>query len=102
MVIRDPYSLTDKQDEEITLNHLKRVESAQILIVSYDGVRDKQKLTCFLENGDVCKLANTDVLNKIWKELEYIHKLLEVKNEATQKWSEFIRKTMTDKRDLMR
>ena len=75
--------------------------STQILIDSYDGNRNKQKLTYFLENGGVYKLEKVNVMNKTWKESKYILYLLEVKNEATQKWSEFIKKTLIDKKKFM-
>ena len=63
----------------------------------FDGDKDKQKLAYFWENGGVYQLADADILDKTWKELKHIHYILEVKNEATQKWTMFIRKTMMDK-----
>ena len=47
----------------------------------------------------MCKLANTDVINKTWKELEYILYLSKVKIEANYKWSEFVKKTLLNKKD---
>lgn len=64
VVIRDPFSLTDKTNEQITLKHLKRVEFVQFLIDSYDGDKYKYKMTYFMENGVVYKLSDVDVLNK--------------------------------------
>ena len=73
MVIRDPFLLTDKPDELVFEKYLQRMESVRVLLDSFHGNKDKEKLTLFLENGIVYKLADTDVLKKTWKDLEYLY-----------------------------
>lgn len=95
---RDPYPIIDRPGETITQRHLDRIESIQILIDTHDGDGDKEKMAIFLNNDIVYRIADTDLWMKSLRELEYIHYMMQVKNEATQRWSNLILKTIKDKR----
>ena len=69
VVVRDSFPVTERIGESVTQRPLDRVESAQILMDTWDGKKDKEKIALFLENGRVYKLVESDILNKSWKEL---------------------------------
>ncbi|XP_063945988.1 flocculation protein FLO11-like [Daucus carota subsp. sativus] len=97
-VFRDPYPLTEKAGEVVTQKDLDRIESAQILMDTHDGPEDKEKIAIFLESGRVYRISEADQLLKSLRELEHIHYMLEIKNEATKRWSERLKRTIQEKR----
>ncbi|XP_063936114.1 uncharacterized protein LOC135147192 [Daucus carota subsp. sativus] len=97
-VFRDPYLLTEKAGEVVTQKDLDRIESAQILMDTHDGPEDKEKIAIFLESGRVYRISEADLLLKSLRELEHIHYMLEIKNEATKRWSERLKRTIQKKR----
>ncbi|KAL8155241.1 hypothetical protein AgCh_000567 [Apium graveolens] len=66
---------------------------------AHDKDNPKEKLILYLNDGLTYRLADTDVLKKFVRELQYIHYLLEVKSDVTRRWSEYILKAI---RDLLR
>ncbi|XP_063945846.1 uncharacterized protein LOC135151364 [Daucus carota subsp. sativus] len=97
-IFRDPYPLTEKAGEVVTQKDLDRIESAQILIDTHDGREDKEKIAIFLESGRVYKISEADLLIKSLRELEHIHYMLEIKNEASRRWSDRMKRTIQEKR----
>ncbi|KAL1811236.1 hypothetical protein ACET3Z_021301 [Daucus carota] len=94
---RDPYPLTEKVGEAVTQKDLDKVESVQILMDTHDGPEDKEKIAIFLESGRVYRISEADLLLKSLRELEHFH-MLEIKNKATQRWSDLMKKTISEKR----
>ena len=82
----------------MTQKDLDRIESAQILIDTHDGPEDKEKIVIFLESGRVYRISEADLLIKSLKELEHIHYMLEIKNEASRRWSDRMKRTIQEKR----
>ena len=95
---RDPYPLTEKVGEAVTQKDLDKVESVQILMDTHDGPEDKEKIAIFLESGRVYRVSEADLLLKSLRELEHFHYMLEIKNEATQRWSDLMKRTINEKR----
>ena len=95
---RDPYPLTDKVGEAVTQKDLDKIESVQILMDTHDGTGDKEKIAIFLNTGRVYKISEADLVLKSLRELEHIHYMLEIKNEATQRWSDLMKRTIVEKR----
>ena len=95
---RDPYPLTEKVGEAVTQKDLDKVESVQILMDTHDGPEDKEKIAIFLESGRVYRISEADLLLKSLRELEHFHYMLEIKNKATQRWSDLMKKTISEKR----
>ena len=95
---RDPFPFTKKAGETVTQEDLDRIESAQILIDTHDGREDKEKIAIFLESGRVYRISEADLLLKSLRELEHIHYMLEIKNEASRRWSDRMKRTIQEKR----
>ena len=95
---RDPYPLTEKVGEAVTQKDLDKVESVQILMHTHDGTGDKEKIAIFLEFGRVYRISEADLLLKSLRELEHFHYVLEIKNEATKRWSNLMKRTINEKR----
>ena len=55
-------------------------------------------MAIFLNSIRVYRISEADLLMKSLKELKHIHYMLEVKNEATQRWSSLLQKTIAEKR----
>ena len=84
--------------EAATQKVLDKVESVQILMDTHDGTGDKEKIAIFLESGRVYRISEVDLLLKSLRELEHFHYMLEIKNEATQRWSDLMKRTIQEKR----
>ena len=97
-IFKDPYPLTEKTGEVVTQKDLDKIESVQILMDTHDGPEDKEKIAIFLESGRVYRISEADLLVKSLRELEHIHYMLEIKNEATKRWSELLKRTIREKR----
>ena len=95
---RDPYPLTDKVGEAVTQKDLDKVELVQILMDTHDGTGEKEKIAIFLDTGRVYGVSEADLLLKSLRELEHFHYMLEIKNEATQRWSDLMKRTILEKR----
>lgn len=54
----------------------------------------RKNIMYFLGSGKRYKISEADLLNKLWKELEYVQYLLQVKDVATIRWSERINQTI--------
>ena len=65
---------------------------------THDGTGDKEKIAIFLNTGRVYRISEADLLLKSLRELEHIHYMLEIKNEATQRWSDLMKRTIVEKR----
>ena len=89
--------MTDKPLEDVTQKHLDKVISVQVVLDVHDKHNVKENLILFLEDGRTYQMSESDVLNKLLKELQFFHDLLEVKSDITRRWSNFILKTIKDK-----
>lgn len=98
MSLRDPYCLNDQSGEALTQKNLDRLILVQVITDMFDGDGTIQKLVYFPEDEKVFKLSEIDVLLKTWKVLEDVLYILKVNNKATRKWSEYINKTIFDKK----
>ena len=65
---------------------------------THDGTGDKEKIAIFLNTGRVYRVSEADLLLKSLRELEHFHYMLEIKNEATQRWSDLMKRTILEKR----
>ncbi|XP_063948144.1 uncharacterized protein LOC135152230 [Daucus carota subsp. sativus] len=65
---------------------------------THDGSTEKEKIAVFLESGRVYRISEADLLLKSLRKLEHFHYMLKIKNEATQRWSDLMRKTIQEKR----
>ena len=69
VVVRDSFPVTERIGESVTQRPLDRVESAQILMDTWDGKKDKEKIALFLENGRVyiqpCRIWHTQQIIEI-------------------------------------
>ena len=94
--IFDQASLTENLSDELTQEHLDKLISMQMVYDIFDGNLPQEKLLYFLQDGTVFKLTGVDIALKKWKELEYVHYLLDPKNQVCIRWKERIKAIFVD------
>lgn len=89
--------LTDKSGEPMNQKHLDKLDFVQIIIDIFYDNSTKEKLLYFLKNERVLKLFEREFRTNQGNEWEYVLYLLDMKNDATRRWADMIRKIITDK-----
>lgn len=100
--MRDPYFLKYSIKEELSQKHLDKFIYVQLVLDIFYGSKPREKVVYFLEIDKTFKLSDVYILNKDWKELEYVLYSVEEKNEVIRSWVKIIKKIITDKKKLLK
>ena len=82
----DPAPLLRRIDETLSKEHLDRVISVNLIMDQVDGRTDKEKIIYFLEDGQNYKITEVELMQKNWKELEYVMFMFKEKNSVCKRW----------------
>ncbi|KAL8148092.1 hypothetical protein AgCh_005437 [Apium graveolens] len=84
------FTLADGPGQEITVDHLNRLEAVKIIIDKHNGLEPKEKIMLMLQEDQVQVLSYDELMMMSTKELKYNNYLLMVENQASQDWSDLI------------
>ena len=82
----DPAPLLRRIDETLSQEHLDRLISVNLIMDQVDGRTDKEKMIYFLEDGQNYKINEVELMQKNWKELEYVMFMFKEKNSICKRW----------------
>ena len=82
----DPAPLLRRIDETLSQEHLDRLISVNLIMDQVDGRTDKEKMIYFLEDGQNYKINEVELMQKNWKELEYVMFMFKEKNSVCKRW----------------
>ncbi|KAL8104641.1 hypothetical protein AgCh_028751 [Apium graveolens] len=92
------FTLDDRPGQEVTIDHLNRLEALKIIIDKHNGSKPKEKIMLMLEGDQVQVLSSDKLLMMSTNELKYIHYLLMVENQSSKEWlKQFLRKKIDER-----